>query len=249
MNKETTSWENVHRWYDDLVGPTGHYYHEHVVLPNSLKLLQLQENSSLLDLGCGQGILARKIPKQVGYTGLDISSKLIQAAKSYSKHPFIVHDITKPFPIPSEQKFSHAACLLAIQNIEAPENVFRNVAPYLLPKSKLLLVMNHPSFRIPRQSNWGFDEAAKLQYRKINCYMSPQKIPIQMNPGKSQEVTWSFHYPLSSYSDWLRKNGFYIEKIEEWCSDKQSTGKAARWENRARKEFPLFLAILATKAV
>jgi hypothetical protein len=35
--------------------------------------------------------------------------------------------------------------------------------------------------------------------------------------------------------------------MEEWCSDKKSEGAAARMEDRARKEFPLFLTILASK--
>jgi len=36
-----------------------------------------------------------------------------------------------------------------------------------------------------------------------------------------------------------------IEKIEEWASDKDSVGKAAKMENRARAEIPLFMAIQA----
>ena len=35
---------------------------------------------------------------------------------------------------------------------------------------------------------------------------------------------------------------------EEWISDKRSMGKRAGMENRAREEFPLFLAILAKKS-
>jgi hypothetical protein len=35
--------------------------------------------------------------------------------------------------------------------------------------------------------------------------------------------------------------------MEEWTSDKVSVGKAAKGENRARAEFPLFMAIRAVK--
>jgi len=38
-----------------------------------------------------------------------------------------------------------------------------------------------------------------------------------------------------------------ISDLEEWTSDKVSAGKSARAENRARSEFPLFLAIKAVK--
>lgn len=252
-----TSWQEVHRWYDDLVGQEGHHYHQKVILPRALELLDLKANSHLLDLGCGQGILARTLPKQVRYAGIDLASQLIQAAKSHThpqaKHTFFHHDVTNPLPLSEyckkEGLFSHAAFILSLQNIEAPQKALASAALFLQKDARLLIVMNHPSFRIPRQSSWGFDEATKTQYRKVNSYCSPQKIPIQMHPGKSdpKNVTWSFHYPLSAYSLWLKESGFMIELIEEWCSDKESTGKAAKWENRARKEFPLFLTIVARK--
>ena len=60
-------------------------------------------------------------------------------------------------------------------------------------------------------------------------------------------MTWSFHKPIEVYSQMLFENGFLIEKIEEWTSEKKSEGKMARAENRARDEFPMFMAISAVK--
>jgi len=42
----------------------------------------------------------------------------------------------------------------------------------------LVIVLNHPCFRIPRQSGWGIDEKNKLQFRKVIKYMSPMEIPL-----------------------------------------------------------------------
>ena len=79
--------------------------------------------------------------------------------------------------------------------------------------------------------------------------MTPLSIPVAASPSKGAKstATWSYHFPLSEYSRMLLDNGFVIEKIEEWISDKSSVGEAAKMENRARKEFPLFMAILARK--
>ena len=76
------------------------------------------------------------------------------------------------------------------------------------------------------------------------------EIPIQMNPSQKAQSTktYSYHFPLSEITTWLREAGFVITRLEEWCSNKSSTGKNAKMENRARKEFPLFLAI-ETRAV
>jgi len=252
-SSSSTSWQSVQKWYDTTVGEAGHYYHQHVVIPGVLKLLALDEKTpaSLLDLACGQGILGRQLSPKVEYLGLDIAPSFIKSAKQYdqaSNHVYEVADLTKPLPI-KNKKFSHAVIILALQNIEFPQKVFENASQHLLPHGKFIIVLNHPCFRIPRQSSWGIDETNKMQYRRINRYMSPLKIPLQAHPSKGQDSpsTWSFHHPLSSYSKWLKETGFTIESIEEWISDKVSTGGAARMENRSREEFPLFLAIQANK--
>ncbi len=247
--KKETSWQKVGSWYDQIVGDLGSYYHKQIILPGTLRLLGLTNESSLLDLGCGQGVLAGAIAKEVGYVGLDAAKSLLQKAKTRHKdRKFIFADLTKPLPLAKEALFSHAACILALQNMQDPEAVIQHASTHILKGGKLVLILNHPCFRIPRQSSWGFDEQQKMQYRRLNCYMSEQEIPIVTNPGQQDSVsTVSFHHPLSHYFGFLQKAHFMVEAMEEWCSDKMSEGKAARWENRARKEFPLFMAIKASK--
>ncbi len=247
----STSWQGVSQWYQSSVGEAGHYYHQHVVLPNVLRLLKLQSSDSLLDLACGQGVLARHIDPSVYYQGLDISPSLIAFAKkqdSNSLHHFTVADISRS-SLPIQKKdFTHATIILAIQNIEHVSPVFQNAQRYLSEKGQLLIVMNHPCFRIPRQSSWGIDESKKTQYRRIDRYLSSLKIPIVAHPGqKKSPNTWSFHQPLSVYTRTLSEAGFVITLMEEWGSDKTSVGKAAKMENRSRSEFPLFLTICAQK--
>jgi hypothetical protein len=53
---------------------------------------------------------------------------------------------------------------------------------------------------------------------------------------------------LQFYFKALRKAGFLVSRLEEWNSQKKSQpGPRADAENRARKEFPLFLALEAVK--
>ncbi len=247
MNDKDTSWQKVGQWYDQVVGELGSYYHQQIILPNILNILDLQKGSSLLDVACGQGVLAGRIPKEVDYVGIDAAKSLLQKAKMRNKgRTFLYADVTKPLPLPSNRLFSHATIILALQNIREPEETLKAVQKHLMPGAKLVIVLNHPAFRIPRQSSWGFDEAKKLQYRRVDSYMTKHEIPIITHPGKEKsEQTVSFHHPISSYFQFLQNTNFMVEGLFEWCSDKVSEGKAARWENRARKEFPLFMALLA----
>jgi ubiquinone/menaquinone biosynthesis C-methylase UbiE len=245
-NKKNTSWENVGGWYNKSVGDRGAYYHEHVVIPKTLKLLGLHTGDNILDLGCGQGILGRSIPSGVNYTGVDIAPTLVRyaQAKDHKKeHVYVVGDVTRPLVV--GDGFTHAAIILALQNIENPAAVFQNLSRHIQIHGTVVVVLNHPCFRIPRQSLWGTDEQSKLQYRRINRYMTPLTIPVSMHPGQKQgESTWSFHNPISSYVSMIASVGFMVDAMEEWTSDKESqAGKTGKMENRARAEFPLFLAI------
>ncbi|HAU99379.1 MAG TPA: SAM-dependent methyltransferase [Candidatus Pacebacteria bacterium] len=257
-SKQKTSWEKVSEWYNELVGSNGQYYHQHVILPNLLRLLNLSHFDSVLDIGCGQGVLARAIPPVSRYLGLDISPSLISQARKQTRQrgaQFAVADVTAPFSHVKEitkQPFTHAVAVLSMQNLEHPDQCIQSVAQVLENDGVFALVINHPCFRIPRQSSWQIDEQNKTQYRRINRYLSPIAIPISMKPSasrnsKHEKLTWSYHFPLSYFVSQLANAGFVIEHLEEWGSDKQSAGANAKMENRSRDEFPLFMAIVARK--
>lgn len=248
-----TSWEPVGNWYQNLVGEEGHYYHKNVILPALLELMSISETKEplLLDLACGQGVLARQLPKSTPYIGVDLSKTLLQAAKSQDtnpQHQYYLGDITKPLPI-KNQNCSHATIILALQNVEAPQQALANAAKHLRVGGKLFIVLNHPCFRVPRQSSWRVDEDQKIQYRRIDRYNTHLKVPMQAHPsqGEKSSQTWSFHHSLAAYTKFLKNSGFLIEQIDEWNSNKMSTGKAAKMENRSREEIPLFMCIVAVK--
>jgi SAM-dependent methyltransferase len=249
MDRET-NWETSSSWYDKIVGAKGHYYHDQVILPEVMKLLKTgsQKDPYLLDLACGQGVLSRHLPKGMKYLGIDGSKSLIAMAKKYGPHEFLVHDLSKPLDLPNKE-FSHATAILAIQNFEDPTPVFQTAFSHLRKGGLFIIVINHPTFRIPRQSSWGIDEAKKLQYRRIDRYFSSLKIPIQTHPGKegASEQTWSFHNPLSYFTKQLTKVGFAITGLDEWCSNRTSIGRNATMENRSRQEFPLFMTLVCKK--
>ena len=249
QGNRNTSWEGVNKWYSDKTKDGGHYYHQQVILGALSPLLALSDTSKVLDIGCGSGVLTNIVPKNASYTGVDNSPSLIQAAKLANKNPrhkFMVADATARLPVKND--FTHACFLLSLQNMKDPQSAIQNAAEALVAGGKLVLILNHPAFRIPRQSSWEIDSGSKLQYRRVNRYLSPLEVPITMHPGQEKSpVTWSYHYPISSYTQFLKNAGCVIEVMEEWTSNKESVGKASRMENRARAEFPMFLTISAIK--
>ena len=249
-NIKDTSWEKSSTKYNKEVGIDGHYYHRQVIMPRVLELLNLKQGDSILDLACGQGILSRNIPVGVEYLGLDLSQSLIKDAQSMNKNldvNFLKKDVSKDLKI-KENNFSHSTIILALQNIKDGKKAILNAKEYLRKNGILLIVLNHPSYRIPRHAGWDENFEQQKQARWVDNYMTPLEIPIIMHPGKANsEKTWSFHNPLSIYSRWLKSAGFYIEEIDELISDKKSFGKNAKMENKARLEIPMFMIIKAIK--
>ena len=247
-----TSWDTASGWYDKLVGDRGHYYHQHVIVPGVERLLQLTPGSRVLDIGCGQGVFARVLHKSQSYVGIDASPQLIESARQHdhnARHEYHVADATKSLP-EMHKDFTHAVAILSLQNMADPSGAIRNVSKHLISHGIFVIVLNHPYFRIPRQSGWGVHEANKQQYRWVTRYLSSMNIPIAMHPGKREKGwdTTSFHEPLEAYVRFLAAAGMAIVGLEEWASDKKNQpGPHAKREDRAREEIPLFMAIVAKK--
>jgi len=246
-----TDWGDVAGWYDQLVGETGSEYHREVVLPGVLRLLAAQPGQKVLDVACGQGVLCRLLAdKGVECTGVDGARGLIDAARERGPASIRYHVAdAKELSFLPENHHNAAACVLAIQNINPIAPVFAGVARSLLPGGRFVLAMMHPHFRGPKETHWGWDEKEAIQYRRVDRYLLPRKIPIVTHPGQSHDqYTWSFHKPLEHYVKALRNAGLLIDSIEEWASHKKSTsGPKARAENIAREEIPMFMGIRAIK--
>lgn len=246
-----TDWGDVADWYDQLVGESGSEFHREVVLPGVLRLLKPAAGQKALDVACGQGVFCR-ILREIGceVTGVDGADGLIKAARD--RGPAEIHykvaDAREMRFLPTDH-FDIASCILAIQNIHPIQPVFEQVARSLKPMGALVIVMMHPCFRGSKETSWGWDEPARVQYRRVDRYLLPRKSPIVTHPGKDASTyTWTFHKPIESYVKALRNAGLLIDAIEEWASHKTSTsGPRAGAENQARKEIPMFMAMRAAR--
>lgn len=246
-----TSWGKETAWYDDLLEKNQNTYQKSLILPNLLRILLLGKGVTVLDLGCGQGFFARAFAEAgASVTGADVSAELITRARKHGS-PGIRYEVapSENLAFAPEASVDAVTIILAIQNMEDLMGTFRECARVLRPHGIMVMVMNHPAFRIPRQSAWEWDEENCALYRRVDGYLSESHAEIVMHPGKNGgSKTVSFHRPLQVYMKALAKSGFAITRLEEWISHKKSAqGPRAREENRVRKEIPLFLCLEARK--
>jgi ubiquinone/menaquinone biosynthesis C-methylase UbiE len=248
-NKKETSWGGVASWYDDYLEKDDTYQNK-VILPNILRLVDLKEDERLLDPACGQGFFVREFEKTGGEIwGSDISDEMIQIAKEKGgKSKYFVAPASK-LSFAKNNFFDKAVIVLALENIEDFFETISEVSNKLKNGGTWVLVINHPSFRIPKRSSWGFDEEKGIQFRRVDEYMSESRVEISMNPSQENSITTlSFHRPLQAYFKAFEKSGLVVSRIEEWISHKKSEdGPRKDAENKSRKEFPMFMAIVAKK--
>jgi len=241
--KKSTSWNKVAKWYDESL--RGDNMHTLVVLPGVMRMLAPKRGEKIIDLACGQGQLAGLLVKAGALVaGVDAAPELIKIARTRIKAAeFFVGDIQRPIPL--DEEFDAATCVLALQNVEKIDLVFKEMSQALRSGGRAVVVINHPAFRIPRQTSWEFDNSKQMQFRRVDAYLSENRIPITMHPGeRGSAVTWSFHRPMQSYIQAAATAGLVVDGLEEWISPKESRpGARSKAENRARKEFPLFMAL------
>jgi ubiquinone/menaquinone biosynthesis C-methylase UbiE len=174
--------------------------------------------------------------------GVDIGGELINIAKKTAKGHFFTSP-SHELDMVQDNTVDVAMCILALQNIEKLNETIAEVRKKLVKNGKFIIVLNHPAFRIPKKTSWGWEGDA--QYRRVDAYMSESSTEIDMTPGSEEKVnTVSFHRPLQVYFKTLAKNGFAVTKLEEWISHKVSQdGPKKAEEDRMRKEIPMFIMI------
>jgi ubiquinone/menaquinone biosynthesis C-methylase UbiE len=271
--KTKTDWGSVAERYDKYLNSESNYHNE-VILPNFLRVLGDINGKNILDIACGQGAFCEEIVKKaqenkskIKISGFDLGTDLIKiaqqnAGKNKSNVNYKVlnaEDFSSEYLKSIEKnqdKFDVIYCILAAQNIENIKLVLENAKKVLKEKDgkseagKIIFVINHPAYRIPKATSWGIVTevgARELQYRRVDKYMSEDKIKMDMTPAEKREsfkkYTYSYHRPLQTYFKIFANLGFVVTKLEEWISNKNSEGKSAERENAARKEFPMFMCL------
>lgn len=251
-----TSWDAVADWYDGWVGEGGSEHHREVALPALLALLAAEPGEQILDLGAGQGVLAPAIAEAgAHYTGVDASPRLIGLARQRhgAQGRFLIGD-ARHLPALRELKmgsFDAVTFLLSLQDMDPLGTVLAQAAWALKPEGRVVLLLTHPAFRVPRQSGWGWDAGRKLLYRRVDRYLTPLPVPMKVLPGQPpSEATRSFHRPISAYVNALGSCGLLVDRLVEVPGHKappEPMPTAHDAAERARQEFPLFLGVRARK--
>lgn len=200
-----------------------------------LESLKDKKNLRILDIGCGEGYLCRILAKK-GHRifGIDFCPELIKAAKDLEKRRplgigYSIGDFRKTkFPsLYFDAIISHHT----INEIENPEEAFKEFSRILKKDGRLILLFLHPCFEID----------PKIYFQKAKI----KKSYYLVSGIKSPSPYFYLHLPLSEWIELLTRYGFLIKKIKEPHPSLKLLKKNKWWKEHFER--PLFILIEAVK--
>jgi SAM-dependent methyltransferase len=145
-NRREASWHRPLREFLNWLG-NGYIYSW---AAGAIKEFSNRQPLSILDAGCGEGVLRQYLPRWQSYVGVDFSTRPLLRAQRYHPGSYFRADLNKlPF---QNGTFDVVASLQALQYLDRPDMALAEIARVLKSSGTLLLsVPNDESFKYQRQ--------------------------------------------------------------------------------------------------
>lgn len=230
-------WNAKAKFWDDLHGDKGNQFHQTLISPAVERLLNLQAGERVLDIGCGNGVLARRLAALgCKVTGVDFSAELIRLAEARSENiDYHVVDATDEIALRAlgEGQFDAITCTMALMDMPEILPMFRAVKRLLAVGGRFVFATMHPAFnsnnpvflmeRGDRDGEVYTEFALKI---KDYLHFSPTKgagAPNEPNPH------YYYHRPLHELLGTAFAAGLVMDGIEEVAFPRDDTVNRPTW--------------------
>lgn len=239
MNAGESAWERHAQWWQD--GYTDGADPEYVEQLIPLACEWLKGFDRVLDLGCGEGQVARAVAQSGAQVfGLDPTHAQIRTAIERAGGPEYFQAEAAATGIASGSMDAALACLV-FEHITDLDAAFDEVARVLRPTGRFVLLLNHPLTQAPG-SAWVDDHIMGEQYYRIGPYLETCVWVEEIAAGIELPYV---HRPFSEYVNGLVTRGFTIERILEPAPAPSYLEAAAEYEHTA--SIPRVLVIISRR--
>jgi SAM-dependent methyltransferase len=226
MNESEDPWERHADWWRETFTNGADLEYELQILP--LAVSQLEGSGRVLDLGSGEGHLARRLaqaetPPAV-VVGLEPSVAQLASARArqpgaarpsrggrgQERGPAFVRGVGEHLPF-RDGSFDAVVCCLVIEHARDPDAVLAEAVRVLAAGGRFVLLVNHPMFQ---GSGSGFvdDQILGEHYWRVGPYLHEDVVLEEVDPG----VWLPFaHRPLSRYVNTVTELGCVLTRLEE----------------------------------
>ncbi len=205
-------WDSHAQWWQEEFTDGADPEYSEQILP--LIESGIDAGSTVLDIGTGEGQVARLLVERLGceVIGVDPAGAQIAEAEARGGGPTYLLGGADSLPVPSAAFDSAVACLV-FEHIGDVDAALREVARILKPGGTFLFLLNHPLLQTP-DSGWIDDHMVDPpeQYWQIGPYLEEAETVEQVQKGVF--ITF-FHRPLSRYLNTAFDVGLSLTRMEE----------------------------------
>ncbi len=224
-NKEVIDiWNTNAAFWDKRMGE-GNDFHRLLLEPNLLDMLQIKKGDAILEVGCGNGQLARKMAGLgAKVTAIDGAAKFIKIAKQKplaDKIDYRVIDITNTAELKKlkDNTYDAIVCNMVLMDVENIEP-FIGFLPQVLKKNgRFIFSVTHPCFNsgetaLVHERNDIGGEIHEYYGVKVSNYLKARAAKGLGMIGQPLPQYY-FHRPLSELLKVCFKNGFFMDDLRE----------------------------------
>jgi len=232
-------WEQHAEWWQEAFTDGADPEYEEQILP--LVDEQLAGRTRVLDVGCGEGQLARRLAA-LGAQVVGIDSTASQVVEAHRRAGGVRYARAGADRVPCRDgAFDAVVMCLVIEHIEHIEPPIAEIARVLEPDGVFLLLLNHPLLQTPG-SGWIDDHILEEQYWRVGPYLPDDSRVEEVAPGVELPF---MHRPLYRYIRAMGEVGLLTENMHEPSPPPGFLDAA--WEYREAASIPRLMAIRARK--
>jgi SAM-dependent methyltransferase len=203
-------WEAHAEWWQDRFTDGVDPEYTEQILP--LVRSQLPAEGVVVDVGCGEGQVARVAPAGCVVVGVDPAHSQVSVARRRGGGPAYLQGSASGLPLADSSVDAAVACLV-FEHVDDLDGALGEVARVLRPGGIFLFLLNHPLLQTPG-SGWIDDQLLDPpeQYWRIGPYLPEAETAEQVERGVFIRF---LHRPLSRYLNAAIALGLVLDRMEE----------------------------------
>jgi ubiquinone/menaquinone biosynthesis C-methylase UbiE len=215
------AWDQAAEEFASFFGEDDEFWHTHIINPCLMDLVGDATGKTLLDLGCGEGHLARQLAdmtrRDIRIIAVDASAKMIQIAKEksagYANCLTFQHADAGDLAEIRDDSIDIALCNMALMDIKNCRQAIQEVSRTLRRRGIFVFSILHPCFFTPG-SEWLRAESGDVTGWKVDNYHLALAWKSVVK-SRMNNQTYYFHRTLEDYCSMLCECGFAIVSIRE----------------------------------
>jgi SAM-dependent methyltransferase len=208
----TEVWERHAAWWQEGFTEGADVEYAEQLLP--LAARHLAGAARVLDLGCGEGQIARLVLDRGARVAVGVDTSAAQLAAAVARDGGATYVRASALGVPVRTGWFDAvvACLV-LEHLPDLDAALDETARVLRPGGRAVILLNHPLFQTPR-SGWIDDRVLEPpeQYWRVGPYL-PEAVTVEeVDQGVRLPF---FHRPLSRYVNGLADRGLHLTRMIE----------------------------------